>query len=216
MQPVISKTITSNDKLLVVTAVSFSGIPISDTLLKAIKDAFFVLSPFIKDKRQVLYLRDLPSFSIDGKYPNGHCYNRHEAMISLPKWKTANKYLVATINHELHHLARWQNAGYGSSLGGAILSEGVATLYEELKSHWISPWSRAVFTKDILEDAIKNWDNTSYNHKDWFFESKRGRWLGYSIGYHLAQELFKNGFDLEKSLIIKPEDVKRVVFNLHS
>jgi uncharacterized protein YjaZ len=114
-------------------------------------------------------------------------------------------------------MARWQNAGYGDSLGGAILSEGLATYYEELQSGWSPPWSKAKFTAQNLSDALDNWDNEHYGHSSWFLgSSDKGRWVGYAIGYRLAKELYKNGFNLRESLLIKPDKVNIVAAKLLS
>lgn len=211
MGTTISETITSNGKQLIITAVSFSDLSVPRTTIAVVKEVFEKLAPFMKDDRQFIYIRDMPRLCIDGKYPGGNCYNRHEAMIALPNWEIDEKQLVSTVSHELHHMARWQNAGFGDSLGGSILSEGVATLYEELQSGWTPPWSQASFTQDVLTDALDNWENKNYNHNDWFFRSDKGRWIGYTIGYQLAKKLYKNGFNLENSLNIRPNEVKEIV-----
>lgn len=210
----ILTTLTSKNKQLLVLAPSLSGVEIPDSFLSIVKTAFEQLAPFLKDNQQVLYVRDIPFLAIDDKYPGGHCYNRHEAMIAVKDWGGDSQQLTATINHELHHMARWQNAGYGDDLGGSIVSEGIATYYEELQSGWSAPWSQATFTEAVLADALENWASKNYSHSDWFFESERGRWLGYSIGYQLAKQLFKDGFDLERSLTLKSDEVKTIASEL--
>jgi uncharacterized protein YjaZ len=212
----ISEVITYNNKELILTAVSLSDSVIPDSILSVVSNAFKKLSPYIKDDRQVIYVRDIPTLSINYKYPSGHCFNRYEAMIALPNWDVKKQQLVATINHELHHMARWQNAGYGDSLGGAILSEGLATYYEELQSGWSPPWSKAKLTTLNLSDALDNWNDEHYDHRSWFIGSDKDRWVGYTIGYRLAKELFKNGFNLRKSLLIKPDKVKAIAAKLLS
>jgi len=208
MKTSISETVISNGKQLIITVVSFSDSSVPDLVISIIKEVFEKLAPFMKDARQFIYIRDMPRLCIDGKYPSGNCYNRHEAMIALLSWEIDEQQLVSAVSHELHHMARWQNAGYGDSLGGSILSEGLATLYEELQSGWVPPWSQADFTQDVLADAIDNWENKNYNHSDWFFKSDKGRWLGYTVGYQLAKNLYKDGFDLENSLQVKSSEVK--------
>jgi uncharacterized protein YjaZ len=212
----ISGVITYNKKELILTAVSLSNSIIPDSTLPIVEAVFKKLSPYIKDDRQIIYIRDIPSLSINDKYPSGHCFNRHEAMIALPNWDVKKQQLVATVSHELHHMARWQNAGYGNSLGGAILSEGLATYYEELQSGWSPPWSKAKFTTHNLSDALDNWNNEHYDHRNWFFGSDKGRWVGYAIGYRLAKELYKNGFNLKESLLIKPDKVDVIAAKLLS
>ena len=111
-------------------------------------------------------------------------------------------------------MARWQHAGYGRTLGGAILSEGIATYYEVKTSGWLSPWAQAVLTKQAIEAAASEWDKPAYNHADWFFQGQYGRWIGYGIGYQLATKLFASGFDLSKSLTITSDDAKYLLKHL--
>jgi Predicted Zn-dependent protease (DUF2268) len=209
----ISKTIIANNKKLTLLAVSFSS-EVPDYVEQIVKDAFEKLSPYITDDNQVLYIRDIPWLAIDGKYPGGNCHNRHEAMISVADWETEKQQIIGVVNHELHHMARWQNVGYGNTLGGAILSEGIATYYEELESGWKAPWSDAKLNNEILQNAISEWDSDKYNHQSWFFESEKGRWLGYGIGCRLAKRIFSDGFDLEKSLKISPAEIKGLLVDL--
>lgn len=197
-----------NGKTLHVIAVSLHGQEIPAWLDQEIKLAFRPLAPYIKNDNQVIYIRDIKFLAIKGKYPGGHCYNAYEAMIALPDWGVDRQQLVATINHELHHMARWQNPGYGETLGGAILSEGIATFYEEMVSGWLPPWSQSEISGQVLNNAIASWDDKKYNHSNWFSSGKYGKWVGYTIGYRLAKALFDNGFNIEKSVTIKPDEAQ--------
>ncbi len=132
----------------------------------------------------------------------------------MPNWSVDKEQIRASIAHELHHMARWQNVGYGETLGGAILSEGIATYYEKLISGWTPPWSNIELTKLMVQAAQKEWDNNTYNHNDWFFEGKLGRWVGYSIGYKIASELYKAKFSLEDSVKVHPKDARLLLDNL--
>jgi len=193
-------------KTLDVFCVSLHNGDIPESIASYAKSVFEELAPYIKNAQQVLYIRDIPFLTIAGKYPGGHCYNAYEAMISLVSWQDDPQQIKATINHELHHMARWQNVGYGNTLGGAILSEGIATYYEELRSGWLSPWATTSFSKKIVKAASEAWSDKNYNHSEWFFEGPLGKWAGYGIGYKLAKELFMDGFDLKRSVNIKPID----------
>lgn len=210
----LSQSFNNNGKTLNAFIVSFSGDPIPEYLEEVVANVFKELSIVMNDIEQVLYIRDIKFLAIDGIYPGGHCYNRHEAMIALPSWKVDKKQLQASIAHELHHMARWQNVGYGDTLGGAILSEGIATYYEKLISGWTPPWADVELTKAMVQAARNDWDNNGYNHSDWFFESNLGRWAGYSIGYQIASELFKAKFSLEDSVKVHSNDVKPLLDNL--
>ena len=200
---------TLNGKSLNVFAISLHGQEIPNWLDEEVKAAFEKLAPYIKNENQVIYLRDIKFLAIDGKYPGGHCYNAYEAMIALPDWNADKQQIIATINHELHHMARWQNPGYGETLGGAILSEGIATFYEEMISGWTPPWAQATISTEALNGAIQNWNDNQYDHSSWFFEGAHGKWVGYGIGYKLAKQLFADGFDIERSITIKPSELEK-------
>lgn len=194
--------------------VSLQGQDIPAWLDDEVKRAFEALAGFIKNENQVIYLRDIKLLAIDGKYPGGHCYNAYEAMIAVPDWSADKQQVIATINHELHHMARWQNPGYGDTLGGALLSEGIATFYEELISGWSSPWSHARVSDGALGAAIEDWDDSDYDHKNWFFNGTYGKWAGYGIGYQLAKYIFIDGFNLNRSVLVNPSEAKVILNKL--
>lgn len=201
-------------KSLTLLCVSFHDEDIPNIIGEYAEDAFERLAPYIKNNEQVLYVRDIPSLTIDGKYPGGHCYNPYEVLIALKDWHTGKQQIRAVISHELHHMARWQNAGYGENLGGAILSEGLATYYEEHVSGWSPPWSMAKISKKALNAAEKEWDSNRYSHGNWFYKGPNGKWVGYGIGYSLAKKIFAEGFNLSKSVHIKPEDVRSLLADI--
>ena len=141
-----------------------------------------------------------------GKYPAGTSYFPHETTVAIPSWDGVSPVeLRAVIAHELHHMARWQNAGYGDTLGGAIASEGIASYYEELRSGRKPPWAQVNVEPSVVGKAYDEWSNKDYNHVDWFFGGKYDEWAGYSIGYAMAKKCYKD-FDLEKSLLVTPEE----------
>jgi uncharacterized protein YjaZ len=207
-QNLIAHTFISGNHSLHATAANFHGAFVPDYVRPAIESAFTELAPHLADDLQTLYIRDLAFLAIDGKYAGGHCFNRSEAAIAVPNWAIDQCQVVAAINHELHHLARWQTVGYGTTLGGAIVSEGIATYYERLRSGWQSPWSQATVTKNHAQQALKEWKNEHYNHNDWFYEGTRGKWIGYGLGVQLARELFAGKFDLRESLFITADKAK--------
>lgn len=209
-----SHTFGINQSSLNVFLVSLRRPPIPEYVREVVHNAFKQLAPYLHDASQVLYIRDIPFLAIDGKYPGGHCYNRSEAMIAVTEWKTDQQQLIAAVNHELHHMARWQNPGYGSTLGGALLSEGIATYYEALRSDWRSPWSEAPINKAVALKALEQWADEKYDHKQWFFDGNLGKWAGYALGTKLATELYGSNFDLEDSIKITPARAKSVFQSL--
>ena len=178
-------------------------------LFSVIDPIFEEISPFLQDKRHVLLIRDNKDESIDGIYPVGHCYSRNEVQIAVPQWPADDAQLKDAGAHELHHMARRQTVGYGKTLGEVITTEGLAVLYGVEKSGWIPPWATVSVPDDMYKKALNEWENASYSHKDWFFQGAYGRWIGYSIGFRLAQLFFREGFDLKKSLYCTADDLRK-------
>ena len=195
--------------VLNVMAVNFNSKIKSIDFIKPIVEK--VASPLVAELPAgdyALYIRDLKEYSIDNQYPGGHTYNMFESMIALPDWNCELLDIESVVAHELHHLARWHYAGYGFSLGEAVLTEGIATLYEEEISGKKPIWSNTKLDSLIVDKLIKEWDAHNYDHDEWFFSGKHGRWVGYSAGYKVAKLIYPNGIDLRDSLkrTIKPID----------
>ena len=178
-----------------------------DVLNKIVGEEFSALGGFIKENAQILFIRDNVDLSIEGTYPAGHTYFPTEAMIAVPSWRNLDlNELRAVIAHELHHMARWQNVGYGTTLGGAIASEGIATFYEEIRSGRKPKWAESVVSVEALAEAKKEWNSQSYNHQEWFYDGPYGRWIGYSLGYELAKKYFAQ-FDIEASISLDAKEL---------
>lgn len=97
--------------------------------------------------------------------------------------------------HELHHCARWSRPGYGQTLGEALISEGLACLFEVEVSDEYPPFYARALTREqlalLLPRAEKELASHSYNHAAWFLgdpDTGIPRHAGYSIGYHLASK----------------------------
>jgi len=91
--------------------------------------------------------------------------------------------------HELHHAARWAGPGYGSTLGEAVVSEGLAGHFSlELLGGQPEPWER--LESDIVRSyALQlhdSWHRADYDHNAWFYgTSGLPKWLGYTAGFRL-------------------------------
>lgn len=100
--------------------------------------------------------------------------------------------LPKTLAHELHHAVRMAKIGYGKTLLGAMVTEGLADRFaDKLYPKPKSPWTNAL----NQEEQEKWWKitkkslNKKYNHGEWFWgEGKIPRWAGYTLGYRLAGE----------------------------
>ena len=127
----------------------------------------------------------LPEIGIGGYSPGP--YNIY---INLdPKFTTfAVEAIVSTILHETHHCMRWRNPGYGLSLGEAMISEGLATLFEEESSGKTPIYAQVKIKQEEIEKANKSLNNKEYNHSDWFFRGKdTQRWFAYTYGHKISK-----------------------------
>ncbi|MEL6572188.1 MAG: DUF2268 domain-containing putative Zn-dependent protease [Pseudomonadota bacterium] len=96
-----------------------------------------------------------------------------------------------TIAHETHHALRWAGVGYGKTLGGALVSEGLAGHFvHQVLGTRPEAWESAVPAAELpkLEaEAIKAWDDPNYDHAAWFFgTSDLAHWGGYSLGFSIV------------------------------
>lgn len=96
--------------------------------------------------------------------------------------------ILLSIVHEGHHCMRWRKPGYGTTLGEAMISEGLATLFEEEVSGKPPIYSQVNITDNEIEKAIRYINKKTYNHAEWFFGTKKiQRWFGYTYGYQLCK-----------------------------
>jgi hypothetical protein len=102
--------------------------------------------------------------------------------------------LRAMLAHELHHAMRSRGPGYGSTLGEALVTEGLAQCYEEQVGCPTPNYAAAVRGPALVKLARLAKDelwSEDYDHSKWFFGSKTGAtfpWSGgYSLGYVLVR-----------------------------
>lgn len=108
-----------------------------------------------------------------------------------------DKSIPGTIYHEMNHVARWGTVGYGKSLLEAIITEGLANVFEEqywkeYKVIWASYESKEINKLlAIIRKRDKRKDNY-YNHDEWFHGSgKLPRWIGYKIGTFIVRSFLE-------------------------
>lgn len=105
-------------------------------------------------------------------------------------WRTN---LPGTVAHELNHAARWRSVGYGSTLLEALVSEGLATVYESLMTGHTPPYAKArADFNELWAEAAPLLHTTGYGHATWFFgEGHLPRWAGYGLGNELVLKHLK-------------------------
>jgi Predicted Zn-dependent protease (DUF2268) len=102
--------------------------------------------------------------------------------------------LRAMLAHELHHAMRSRSPGYGSTLGEALVTEGLAQCYEEEAGCPTPNYAVAVRGPALAKLARLAQDelwSDEYDHSQWFFGNKADAafpWAGgYSLGYVLVR-----------------------------
>ncbi len=107
--------------------------------------------------------------------------------------------------HELHHAARWAGPGYGSTLGEALVSEGLAghfslELFGGEPELWESLESDTI--KSYAPQMHDNWHRVNYDHNAWFFGAgELPRWLGYTAGFNLISRYLAASPQLKASML---------------
>lgn len=123
----------------------------------------------------------MPEFGIGGNSPGpNHVYVSFDPTSD----KITQKGIEETLLHEIHHCMRWRNPGYGETLGEAMVTEGLACLYEEEHSGQTPLYASVDLKNDQIEEAKKALRSKDYDHGQWFFGNGLiDRWFGYTYGY---------------------------------
>lgn len=92
--------------------------------------------------------------------------------------------------HELHHAARWDGPPQRATLGGALVSEGLAGHFaQEVYGGPPEPWESLDLdtVRASVARAEENWGESHYDHDAWFFGAgELPRWIGYSLGFRMV------------------------------
>jgi hypothetical protein len=106
--------------------------------------------------------------------------------------------LRAMLAHEVHHAMRSRGPGYGSTLGEALVTEGLAQCYEEEVGCPTSNYAVAVRGPTLAKLALlakgELWSE-DYNHPKWFFGSKSDSTFPWSGGYSLGYQVMRGWLD---------------------
>ena len=134
--------------------------------------------------------RVIPEFGLTGYSPDAHTafltVNPSSPNL-LPDFQ-AN--FLAILGHELHHCMRHRGPGYGNTLREALVSEGLACLFETELRAGKPPFYCTSVSKEHLGTLIARMsgelDSSPYDHSGWFFGSidrKIPRHAGYCVGF---------------------------------
>ena len=169
-----------------------------------------IMEPLLKQLRSLLPLRDSVDIIVYRYHTNekafavsGYCPTGNTLWIYTdPSFKSYRKLLEQQLPrplvHEMHHIARWQGPGYGSTLLEAMVSEGLAGHFETevlggKPSRFYVKFTKGEIQK-LLIRARKEFNKRTYNHSDWFFGNKKlkiPRHAGYGLGYYLTADMVR-------------------------
>jgi len=119
--------------------------------------------------------------------------------------------LLAMLAHELHHCARWHRPGYGATLGEALVSEGLACVFETGFRGGVPPfWARALDApalRAVESIARPQLDDRPYDHQAWFCGSPEHgipRHTGYSLGFDIVRRHMRHSGRTASQLVHTP------------
>lgn len=152
----------------------------------------------------------IPEYGIGGNTPGpNHVYVSFDPNSDMITQDGLNE----TLFHEIHHCMRWRNPGYGQTLGEAMISEGMACLYEEQHSGKAPIYAKIRLKDSQIAEAKKIINSKNYIHSDWFFGSKDiDKWFGYSYGYKLCKD-YSTKSDKKASELVNI-DAKKILYRV--
>lgn len=166
------------DNLLgLIEAALAEALPVVEEELKANEiDIFFLSAPGLA----------MPDYGIGGNSPGpNHIYISFDPTSD----KITKQGIIETLLHEIHHCMRWRKPGYGETLGEAMITEGLACLYEQEHSGHPPIYATTELHNKEINKAREMFDDKTYNHAEWFFGSKNiNNWFGYTYGYQICKE----------------------------
>lgn len=144
----------------------------------------------------------IPEYGIGGYSPGP---NNAYIYIDPNSENITEQGLIETLLHEMHHCMRWRDPGYGETLGEAMVSEGMASLYEEEFIGSPPIYASVKLQDKDIDHAIKLINDKNYDHYEWFFGNKNiPKWFGYSYGYNLCKMYAKKHNTNSKAMINIP------------
>lgn len=127
--------------------------------------------------------------------------------------KIINNIIPATVYHEVNHISRWENTGYGSSLFDAIVTEGLATVFadeqwEKYKAPWNNYSKKEIVKLINLLKKRKKSNDKNYNHDEWFYGTgELPRWTGYKLGSYIIKSFRNNNMEWKEILKLSTKEI---------
>ena len=127
---------------------------------------------------------------------SGHCYEPGVIGLRVDlgpghEGESLHAAVLRALFHEAHHALRWEGPGYGATLGGALVSEGLAQRFlHEMMDCAPEPFEQAVAPatcEAYRPHALARFDDAEYDHAAWFFGAAAiPNWLGYTLGLRMV------------------------------
>jgi uncharacterized protein YjaZ len=105
-----------------------------------------------------------------------------------------------------HRAMRAAGPGYGFTLGGALVSEGLASQFVRLVFNTpLEPWESAFTDAEIaaLWPDQRTMMSTKFDHAEWFSGAgEKPRWIGYSLGVKIVENWLLSGAQLAPDRLV--------------
>lgn len=160
-------------------------------------EAFEKLAPYLREDRQVLYIRDLPDLCIDDEFPTVTCNTSIETSIAIPSWSVKRRNMELfemSVHQAMLLLARMQNIGHNQTFGDDVFGQGIAAHYASLMTGYKLPYEGMMVTRRLLRKALRRWDAKRY-YASWLAGGKRSKWRGHIVGCALAMAVIPKRYD---------------------
>lgn len=133
---------------------------------------------------------DAPDDTIPEWGVGGYTHSPYAILVAIdpgnPHLSLGN--LTTTLVHEFHHAMRWRGPGCGGDLSQMLVSEGLATLFEEEVMGHPPMYSQIEISDDEVRAAHADLHTQPFNQAKWFYgASGVTKSFGYTLGYRLCK-----------------------------
>jgi uncharacterized protein YjaZ len=148
------------------------------------------------------------NFAISGYTPTGNMVHIYADPSHAGFEKLVRQQLPKTLAHELHHACRWQGPGFGETLKEVLITEGLASRFEQevfggLPADFYIKFSDKEIKRLWLK-AKRELKSNKFSYQDWFFGNKKQnipKHAGYALGYWIMGKITA---DKPSALVLKP------------